>query len=154
MTSGAASQGSGAASDTLLRLVRFAAAACDARYAFVAALGAPSTDPALRRVQFWGAKDYGLRVERAPLDLAAEQVARWSPADCVTALIRIWPEDQELRQLPLGVGSISLPLFDASGRLLGHMGILDPGRACMYAGDRLPPLARLATAQVEAWSRP
>jgi hypothetical protein len=140
------------ASDTLLRLVRFAAAACDARFAFVVAFGTASESAELQRVHFWVARDYGLRTERMPLDLAAGQVARWGPADCVLALRQIWPEEAELAGLTLAARCVTLPLFDGCGRLLGHMGILDPGRACLYAGDRLPPLGRLAAAQLAVWT--
>lgn len=142
-----------AASDTLLRLVRFAAAACDARYAFVAAFEPAHASSGLRRVHFWAAKDYGLRTERTPLDLAADQAAPSTPADFVLALRQIWPDEAELSRLTMAASCLTVPLLDEGGRLLGHMGIQDPGPACLHGRDRLPPLGRVAAAQLARWRR-
>jgi hypothetical protein len=140
-----------AASDTLLRLVRFAAAACDARYAFVVASGPAQASPGLRCVHFWVARDYGLRTERTPLDLAADQAVPSTPVDCVLALRQIWPDEAELAGLTMAASCLTVPLLDEGGRLLGHMGILDPGPACLHGRDRLPPLGRVAAAQLAIW---
>jgi len=132
--------------------VRFAAAACDARYAFVVAFGPALASSGPRRVHFWVARDYGLRTEWAPLDLATDQAAPSTPADCVLALRRIWPDEAELSGLTsMAASCLTVPLLDDGGRLLGHMGILDPGPACLYGRDRLPPLGRVAAAQLAIW---
>jgi len=139
------------ASDTLLRLVRFAAAACEARYAFVASARADD-GVAPASVQLWAARDFGLRIECHTLDLGAGQNAPRVPVDFVSAMQRVWPDEEALQRLASAGTCICVPLLDGAGRLLGHLGALDSGTACLYARDRLPALAHVAAAQLLAWS--
>jgi len=142
------SDAAAAASDTLLRLVRFAASAGDARYAFVMA----PVPLAPRRLHVWLARDYGVRTDRRTLVLDHGEAAPSTPAECVRALRRLWPDEAELAGRALASSGVVVPLADGGGRLLGQLGVLEPG--CLFAGDRLTPLGPLAAAQLAVWNPP
>jgi hypothetical protein len=138
------------ASGALRRLVCFLASALDVRYAFVLALhhegeGSPT------RVDVWLAKDYGLRSEYAEPDIALYPPTP-STLDLVSVLRAAAPHEPELASIERKA-VVSLPLVAASGRWLGHLGIVDPeGRRRLSAPEHLRPLARTAAAELSRWT--
>jgi len=138
------------ASGTLRRLVCFVAAALDVRYAFVAVFGGPESTPALRRVSFWLAKDFGLRSAFALLELPGETPDAAVPFECARTLRGVWPAETDLAGLT-DTGCVTVPL-KLDGGLRGQLGILVSGPGSSFRHqDRLMPMARLAKAEVERW---
>jgi hypothetical protein len=139
------------ASATLRRLVGFVAAALDSRYAFASALGRRDSRGRVRTVDLWMAKDYGLSVDVAGVELPDHDTA--APFDYSIIARRIWPEWPELTQMS-AAHCVTVPLLDRRGRLLGHLGLLDRGPGAGFSRrERLHPLVRIATTEVERWNR-
>jgi hypothetical protein len=141
------------ASDTLLRLVRFAAGACDARYAFVVARSQAEAGREARGLTCWLARDWGLHTELGALHAPEGLAAPSTPASCALALRQLWPGEPELAALTTTAHCLTVPLLDEGGRLMGQLGILDPGPERLYGHDRLAPLGRLAWSQLAIWIR-
>jgi len=131
----------------LLRLVGFLASALDVRFAFVVAIDPPAREGGLT---LWLARDYGLRVEAGALPRPLDEVTG-AALDLVPLLRQALPHEPELTGIT-GADCVSLPLLDAHGRLVGHLGVVDPDRSCRYsARDRLRPLADRAAQEVARW---
>jgi hypothetical protein len=129
----------------LRRLVGFVASALDVRFAFVVALD-PSATPS--SLTLWLARDYGLRTETSEL---TGPVVQGSELDLAPLLRQALPCEPELAGITRS-HCVSLPLFDSSRRLVGHLGVVDPDRSCRFsARDRLAPLARRASEEVARW---
>jgi hypothetical protein len=74
--------------------------------------------------------------------------------DYLGALRQIWPGERALSRPTLHVETRA-PLVGRDGLVRGHLGLLEAGPvACASHHERLGPLARVAAAEVEAWSRP
>ncbi len=132
---------------TLHRLVGFVASALDVRFSFVVALEPTAGS---RGLTLWLARDYGLRTEASEV-FGPVAEARGSELDLGPLLRQALPHEPELAGIN-GADCVSLPLLDASGRLVGHLGVVDPDRSCRYsARDRLVPLARRASEEVVRW---
>jgi hypothetical protein len=135
------------ASRALRRLAGFMASALDVRFAFVMAFEPPD-DP--DHVTLWLARDYGLRSEYAQVEVS-EGEGEPARLDHGLLLRKAWPHEPELADIRPG-RSVSLALVDSHGRVVGHLGILDSERSCrLSARERMAPLGRRATAEVERW---
>jgi hypothetical protein len=140
------------AGPTLRRLVAFVAAALDAQYAFIAAFDADAADTG--GVTLWMARDFGLGTEFAQMAVPEGAWPQVRRGDYAHALRRYWWSGTEPLAELTAAHCIAVPLLDARGRLLGHLGLLDPGTACGFSQlDRLQPLARLAATEVQRWNR-
>jgi hypothetical protein len=116
--------------DFLRRLVCRMAAALDVRYAFVTGpvrnAATPSGRPALG---VWLARDFGLRAAFAATPQPWRTATPASdPLDYVPVLRTLYPDERRLGDVDPGEAR-GVALVSARGRLLGHLGTLDPGPA-------------------------
>jgi hypothetical protein len=116
--------------DFLRRLVCRVAAALDVRYAFVTGPVRNAATPAARAtLGVWLARDFGLRAVFAagpqPWRRAAQAP---DPLDYVPMLRTLYPDERRLGDVDPGAAR-SVALVGPRGRLLGHLGTLDPGPA-------------------------
>jgi hypothetical protein len=135
------------AAATLRRLVTFTASALDVRFAFVVAFADPD-DPAQAPAVMWLGKDFGLRS-------ACAEVAWSDRIDALPEIARVlraaFPHEADLGRC--AGATTSLPLRDADGRVLGHLGIADPTRGCSLAArEQLRTLLPPAIVEVARWS--
>jgi hypothetical protein len=134
---------------TCARLVRFMASAFDTRYAFIAFLGARGGSPSACPLSLWLTRDHGLSVECIDGHLPDGPTSP-EGLDGLCVLRRLRPLDSALRAMEKG-GSVTIPLFDPQGALLGQLGVADPGAHWrLLERERLKPLARVAEAELTA----
>jgi hypothetical protein len=137
--------------DFLRRLVCQVAAALDVRYAFVTGpvrgAATPSGRPALG---IWLARDFGLRFAFGTAGPWRPTAARAYPLDYVSMLRTLHPDERRLGEIDLCAGR-PVPLVGSRGRVLGHLGTLDPGPAADadQTDAVLTALAVRAVAEVE-----
>jgi len=116
--------------DFLRRLVCRVAAALDVRYAFATGpVRTTATASGRPAVGVWLARDFGLRAAFA----AAPQPSRAAtpasdPLDYVPMLRTLYPDEGRLAEVDPGAAR-GVALVSSRGRLLGHLGTLDPGPA-------------------------
>jgi hypothetical protein len=136
------------AAATLRRLVTFTASALDVRFAFVVAFG-DAHHPAEAPAAVWLGKDFGLRSIRAEIAWSDPTGALEEIAPVLRAA---FPQEAALGRIGAGT-TTSLALRDDDARLIGHLGIADPGRVCALAArEHLHTLLRPAVAEVGRWA--
>jgi hypothetical protein len=115
----------------LRQLVCRLAAAADVRYAFATGPVDATVGATLRtrRFGFWLAEEFGLRFQFRAAD------RRWlglprplTTADYPGLLGRLFTGERRLAELA-PESCLTVALRSAKGRVLGHLGVLDPGRA-------------------------
>jgi hypothetical protein len=137
----------------LKRLVCGLAAALDVRYAFATGpvAGTPSEPARERRLGVWLARDFGLRFEFSAAGPPWRAALATPPSvDYRVILGTLFPGERRLAEIDEG-SCRAVPLLTSTGRLVGHLGTLDPGPAADRAQIEgvLKTLAARAVAEIE-----
>ena len=104
-------------------LVRHLAAALQVRYAFVAEC-ADLTATRVRTLAFWTGEDLGENFEYSLAGTPCEKVVGGEMCYHPEGVQALFPKDKDL--VEIGAQSyLGVPLFDSSGKALGHLAVLD-----------------------------
>ena len=104
-------------------LVRHLAAALQVRYAFVAEC-ADLTATRVRTLAFWTGKDLGENFEYSLAGTPCEKVVGGEMCYHPEGVQALFPKDKDLVEIR-AESYLGVPLFDSSGKALGHLAVLD-----------------------------
>ncbi len=133
--------------DFLRSLVRHLAEALGVRYAFASEVAAPAR---VRLVALWAGDSYGEPFEYDTRGTPSENVVGRQFCYIASEAWRLFPEDAWLQSARIE-SYVAVPLFDAAGRPLGHIGVMDdrPLGAGVPAMSILKIFAARAAAEIE-----
>ena len=104
--------------------VRHLATALQVRYTFVAEL-ADSAGTRARTLALWMGEDFGENIECVLADTPCENVVGQAMVFYPERVQELFPKDGWLAEIR-PEGYLGVPIFDSSGKALGHFGVLDP----------------------------
>ena len=131
------------------RLVRTLADALQVKFAFVSEL-ADAEGQRLRLISFWAGTDYGENFEYSTRDTPCQEVVGKGLACYPARVQELFPRDAWLREA--GIESyLAIPLFDADGKPLGHLGVMHdaPMEESAFAESILKIFAARAGSELE-----
>lgn len=136
--------------DFIHSLTRSLASALSVKFAFMSELAGNTGLERCRLVSFWTGRDHGETFEYDIKGTPCENVVAKDLAYYPSGVQRLFPGDVWLKEASIE-SYLAIPLFDASGAPIGHMGVMDtlPMEGARENEDILRVFAARASSEME-----